>query len=109
MFGGLLLEATFEAVSTRQNPMDALARPGFSRDAIEALSALKGEPDWMLQRRLQAWGVYEHTPMPTLQDEDWRRTDIRPLKMQAIVPYAAHQPGVNTRSLAPAEMTSEIA
>jgi FeS assembly protein SufD len=38
--------------------------PGFSRAALEQLSRQKGEPDWMLQLRLQAWETYENTPAP---------------------------------------------
>jgi len=35
-----------------------------------------GEPDWLAQRRLHAWKVYEATPMPTEQMEEWRYTDL---------------------------------
>ncbi len=38
--------------------------PGFSRVAVEALSRHKGEPEWMLQLRLQAWDTYEKTEAP---------------------------------------------
>ncbi len=38
--------------------------PRFSRAAVEELSRLKGEPDWMLQLRLHAWETYENTPAP---------------------------------------------
>ena len=38
--------------------------PRFSRAAVEELSRLKGEPDWMLQSRLHAWETYENTPAP---------------------------------------------
>jgi len=38
--------------------------PGFSRAAVEELSRLKGEPNWMLQLRLHAWETYENTPAP---------------------------------------------
>ncbi len=38
--------------------------PGFSRTAVEELSRQKGEPEWMLQKRLQAWETYENTPAP---------------------------------------------
>ena len=37
---------------------------GLSRSAVEELSRLKGEPEWMLQKRLHAWEVYESTPTP---------------------------------------------
>ena len=38
--------------------------PGFSRAAVEELSRGKGEPEWMLQKRLTAWDTYEKTPTP---------------------------------------------
>ena len=38
--------------------------PRFSRAAVEELSRLKSEPDWMLQSRLHAWETYENTPAP---------------------------------------------
>ena len=37
---------------------------GLSRDAVAELSRQKGEPEWMLQKRLLAWDVYEQTPAP---------------------------------------------
>jgi Fe-S cluster assembly protein SufD len=58
----------------------------FSREAVEALSASLREPEWMLHFRLRAWEVYESMPMPPLQDEAWRRTDIRRLKWDQLGP-----------------------
>lgn len=52
--------------------------PGFSRAAIEELSRYKGEPEWMLQLRLQAWETYENTPAPL-----GRRGDLGTLKVMA--------------------------
>src|SRR5579859_7616228 len=37
---------------------------GLTRDAVAALSRHKGEPEWMLQKRLQAWDLYESLPAP---------------------------------------------
>ena len=37
---------------------------GFSRSAVEELSRLKGEPAWMLEKRLQAWDIYEQARQP---------------------------------------------
>jgi Fe-S cluster assembly protein SufD len=59
---------------------------GFTKEAVEQLSAALNEPAWMLEFRLTAWAVYENTPMPTTQDEAWRRTDIRRLKLDQIGP-----------------------
>ena len=61
---------------------------GFSRGTIEELSRQKGEPEWMLQKRLQAWEIYENTPAPL-----GRRGDLGTLrtisnfKFQELSPY----------------------
>ena len=46
-----------------------------NKDAVHALAA--SEPDWLQDRRREAWGVYEATPMPTTRLEEWRYTDLR--------------------------------
>ncbi len=61
---------------------------GFTREAAEELSYLLGEPDWLRERRLAAWEIYERTPMPSRTDEEWRRTDIRRLPIDAVLPFA---------------------
>lgn len=43
--------------------------------AVERVSI--GEPEWLRERRMHAWGVYESTPMPTTRLEEWRYTDLR--------------------------------
>jgi Fe-S cluster assembly protein SufD len=58
-----------------------VARRGFNQEALEELIARRDEPEWMRQRRLDAWMSYQATPMPTRQDEEWRRTDLRRLKL----------------------------
>jgi Fe-S cluster assembly protein SufD len=82
---------------------------GFSRATVEALSARRAEPTWMLERRLAAWDVYEQMPWPTLKDEDWRRTDIRALKAGDIHPYTPGPGGAQARSVIPADYLSELA
>ncbi len=61
---------------------------GFSREAVEALSRQKGAPDWVRDARLQAWETYESLPLPTRQDEEWRRTDLRRLKLNRLAPFS---------------------
>jgi Fe-S cluster assembly protein SufD len=61
---------------------------GFSRDAVVALSELKGEPNWLRDLRLQAWDIYESIPMPARTDEEWRRTDFRALKFGNLQPFS---------------------
>lgn len=58
----------------------------FTKDAVKQLSAHFNEPDWMLQFRLQAWDVFDKTPMPTTSEEAWRRTTLRRLRLNNIGP-----------------------
>lgn len=60
---------------------------GMTREGVEQLSAAKGEPPWMLDHRLRSWQIFEMLPMPTRQDEAWRRTDISRLKLERLVPF----------------------
>jgi Fe-S cluster assembly protein SufD len=55
---------------------------------VQALSAAKKDAEWYTRRRLAAWKTYQAMPMPTLNDEAWRRTDIRPFKWgQVTLPH----------------------
>ena len=44
----------------------ATARRGLSADVVADISALKNEPQWMLEFRLKALDIFERKPMPTL-------------------------------------------
>lgn len=74
------------------------ARRGFSEEAVAELVRRRDEPDWMRQRRLDAWQTYEHLPMPTRQDEEWRRTDLRDLKLEEVAPFADGHNGRTPRA-----------
>jgi Fe-S cluster assembly protein SufD len=58
----------------------------FSREAVEELSTTLGEPGWMREFRTQAWEMYQTMPMPSTNDEPWRRTDLRRLNLDDIGP-----------------------
>jgi Fe-S cluster assembly protein SufD len=60
----------------------------FDKQAVEELSALHSEPDWLRLRRLESLEVFERTGLPdTKTDEDWRQVDLKPLKLDALRPY----------------------
>jgi len=46
-----------------------------SPDAAQTIAERHGEPQWMRDRRQSAWEIYDATPMPTIKDEEWRRTE----------------------------------
>ena len=64
-------------MATVRRRATTLAAPPITEADVRALSARYGEPAWLLEQRLAAWTQYEALPMPTLQDEEWRRTDYR--------------------------------
>ncbi|MCU0277410.1 MAG: Fe-S cluster assembly protein SufB [Candidatus Nanopelagicales bacterium] len=43
----------------------ALAKRGLSEDVVREISALKNEPEWMLELRLKGLRLFEKKPMPT--------------------------------------------
>lgn len=45
----------------------------------------------MLARRLEAWHVYNETPLPAANDELWRRTSLQDLKLDTVVPFLASE------------------
>jgi Fe-S cluster assembly protein SufD len=72
---------------------------GFSKNAIEQLSATKNEPEWIRARRMEAWHLYEETPMPAPNDELWRRTLLKDLKLDDVIPFSSAPVGGTTPPL----------
>lgn len=68
------------AVVRQRRRSNLPAVPSYTEADVRAHSAAHQEPDWLLQSRLAAWELYEDMPMPTLSDEDWRRTDYRHIR-----------------------------
>src|SRR5712691_728943 len=67
--------------------MNVLAK-GLSRGSVEELSRQKREPEWMLQKRLHAWEVYENTPAPLGRRGDLgTRQALSRFKFQELSPY----------------------
>ena len=65
----------------------------FTRESVEEIAGLHGEPDWLLARRREAWEVYEKIGLPDRSDEEWRRIDFKGLDMEAFKPFEAANGG----------------
>jgi Fe-S cluster assembly protein SufD len=79
------------------------ATGGFTEATFEAFLKGRDEPPWLRDRRRSAFEAFLGLPMPTSRDEEWRRTDIRGLKLAGFAPPARVEPSVDDRSaLAPA-------
>ena len=69
-------------VVARRRRTDAPAAPSYTVDDVKALSEANNEPQWLREARLSAWELYESLPMPTLNDEEWRRTDYSRIRWE---------------------------
>ena len=64
------------------------APAGLNEDTIRFISEKKGEPEWMLQWRLEAYRGWLEMAMPT-----WQNVTFPPIDFQAISYYAAPKQG----------------
>jgi len=58
--------------------------PGLNEDIIARLSAIKGEPEFMLEYRLQAFRHWQ-----TMEEPNWAQLNIEPIDYQSISYYSA--------------------
>jgi Fe-S cluster assembly protein SufD len=47
-----------------------------SRERVLRLSEALDDPEWLRERRLEAWDAYERLPVPDTRGEAWRYTDL---------------------------------
>ena len=59
---------------------------GFGANALDAFLAGRDDTRPLVDRRREALARFESASWPTLRDEEWRRTDIRPLKLADFAP-----------------------
>jgi len=77
---------------------------GFCKEDVEKLSAALGEPGWVLERRLEAWGWFEKMELPGEKEEPWRYTNLAQLKFKLDaftpeLPGGVASPGEDQKSL----------
>ncbi len=65
---------------------ETLVLNNISAAAVDALSAARGEPEWMLDLRRKAWRIFEEIPWPTGAEETWRRTKLTGFKLEEYTP-----------------------
>ena len=84
-------------VAVRRRRGQQPEEPAFTLEESKALSDTRNEPQWLRDFRIECWRVYESLGMPTLQDEEWRRTDYRSIRWdQAGIITAANGAGIDS-------------
>lgn len=59
----------------------ASLRGGFTDAAFEDFLRERDEPSWLVERRKEAFDRFRAFAWPSARDEEWRRTDLRGLKL----------------------------
>ena len=78
---------------TTENDTETIGK-GLSEETVRLISEKKGEPEWLLQFRLEA---YRH--WLTLEQPDWALLNIPPIDYQDIIYYAAPKKKEGPKSL----------
>lgn len=60
---------------------------GFTRESLDALIAARDEPQWVSDARRAAFDTFEATRIPNRADEQWRRTDLRSLRLGQLAAF----------------------
>jgi Fe-S cluster assembly protein SufD len=93
-----------DVMTTYREKRISLPAQGFTREALEALSASRDEPRWMLEKRYKGWYHYQEMEAPF-----WRRTDIGKLQWEALIPYAPAQASVTDLDALPPKLHEALA
>ncbi|HEY0673093.1 MAG TPA: Fe-S cluster assembly protein SufD [Longimicrobiales bacterium] len=67
-------------VTTKNTPEGVTQ--AFNREAVATLA--ESDIQWLGERRLAAWHIYESLPLPTRQLEEWRYTDVSLFKLESV-------------------------
>ncbi|HEX5453831.1 MAG TPA: Fe-S cluster assembly protein SufB [Stellaceae bacterium] len=70
------------------------APPGLSEDTVRFISAKKGEPEWLLEWRLQAFRAWREMEQP-----EWAKVEFPPIDYQSATYYAAPKQTAAPKSL----------
>ena len=80
---------------------EAIANLGFDQDSFETFLSSVSQPQWLVEKRREAWSHFQSMPWPTRSDEEWIRTDIRLFNLDRF-PLPARdsvEPSVSTNSV----------
>jgi len=91
------------ATLQRELKKPALPPRGFHREGIRALAAERSEPNWLLEKRYDAWAKVEQMEAPF-----WRRTELM-LDWEALIPYAPAQRPVEDLTALPPKLHAALA
>jgi Fe-S cluster assembly protein SufD len=93
---------------TRTGLPEELTRPGITAEAVSALGDWRDDPDWVRDLRTQGWEAWQDIPMPTITTEGWRRSDLRWLSLDGLLPAAPPAPHVESLDALPEGLRAQL-
>jgi len=81
-----------------------LPQQGFSEESFRAFVAGREEPDWLRRSRERSWEQYTALKAPL-----WRRTNLRDLKWEELIPYAPPQGPTTDLAALPPKLHAALA
>ncbi len=86
---------------------ETLAAAGFTQDTFDRFLTTRDEPAWLTDLRSSAFETFERLPMPDSSHEEWRRTDIRLLRLDQFQPPGGEAP--QSQEVPPALLSEGVA
>lgn len=59
---------------------------GFTEETFDAFLATRDEPSWLTDMRREAWKQFSALELPSKNEEEWRRTDLRRFHLEKFGP-----------------------
>lgn len=82
---------------------------GLNADGFASFQNFRsGETQWQADFRKRSWDLYQKLPMPNRKDEEWRRVDLRAIRLDEIVSHAPSDQAGKGLSALPASVRARI-
>lgn len=72
-----------ETAQVYRRRKDSTQRFSFTQDMIPTLSEKNNVPEFLKKYRIKAWEEFTNKPMPSTNEEAWRRTDLSKLDVES--------------------------
>ena len=97
-------KTTTTAITSEHARQQVAAAVTLTKADIQKLSVRLRDSDWHAAERLRAWRVFQNSPMPSITDDAWRRTDIRGLRWPDLKAGRLQNSAKNGHSAVPARL-----
>lgn len=95
-------------VTQNAPPPASLRSAGLTEAASRAIGQWRNDPDWARDLRARGWEAWESIPMPSETTEGWRRTRLRFLNLDRVVPTAEPVERISDLAALPEALAAQL-